>query len=764
MRLLCGCVLAALLIDADTRIDSIVTNASRIVRTSTVAVFGASNASHAQYYAVALASLQCGGHADRVLFLDGPALASAVALAAIGVHVVRVDGVADATASVASKVLARLGYEVALYIDADVVAGPAFNCASLQSDLAPYLTTCVAGDAGVQAFNLGKCEELMDASLPTAWNYHVDAVAMNTEDVRLACFTNPWEEEAVKEGQGHAFAERWRAWAQVAAWPPTHLEIDAKCGCGDLVALDPRGWCAAGGCEWSRARGTRMVSPVAIKFTTSGDVAGLRICFRVDGVEGGCVEAPSPMPRRIDYGFVTYPLHLRPGGHVIEVWLEGVVASHDIMSSAFEVTAFCERDPGRAHPCNRGETIEQAGPFVAVAGCEGTGHTLLRNLSIDEWERRATEDSPLFSTASYPHSQPRDIERRPNYAVSKPDFIVVLWREPARAALSAARRFFRGGDVALGCESFTRNADALFEQLFALGKLPTLRVTYEVVVARPADTVRGLARFLGLQEPSIQGRVTPATPVNEEKLKEARRLLSPQKLDYWARSLDALAPIEAADYAPSLNIVSAGITSGYAAPREGPSNTASSGAGQGGVANGHRASAGEDAWRAAATDEDATCAEIASLTTELSEMGELLNQLAAVAEPKARASPDLFSRGVVQNEAGDREGAAETWLAYLESVEARDCGGRAADAHFNLGVFFDDRGDLEMAGQMYAGALTCAPRHGRSLQNAGANALKRGDTVAAVALFERAYRLNPSSDAHASNLAVAKRAVVVDNE
>lgn len=765
MRLVCVCVLATLLVDADTRIDDIVTNASHIVRTSTVAVFGASNASHAQYYAAALASLQCGGHADRVLFLDGPALASAVALAAIGVQVVRVDGVADATVDVAPAALARLGYETALYINADVVAGPAFNCSSLQSDLAPYVTTCVAGDGGVQAFNLGKCEESMDASLPTAWNYHFDAVALNTEDVRLARLTNPWEDEAVKEGQGHAFAERWRAWAQVTAWPPTHLEIDAKCGCGDLVELDPNGWCAAGGCELSRARGTRMVSPVAIKFTTSGDVAGLRICFRVDGVEGGCVEAPSPMPRRIDYGFVTYPLHLRPGGHVVEAWLEGVVASHDIMSSAFEVTAFCERDSGRAHPCNRGETIEQYEvPFVAVAGCEGTGHTLLRNLSIDEWERRATENSPLFSTASYPHSQPRDIERRPNYAVSKPDFIVVLWREPARAAVSAARRFFRGGDVALGCESFTRNADALFEQMFALGKTRTLRLSYEIVVARPVDTVRGLARFLGLKEPTTPGRVRPATVVDEEKLAQARRLLSPQKLDYWARSLDALAPVEAADYAPALNIVSAGITSGHAVSRGGPSNTASSGAGQGGVANGHRASAGEDAWRAAATDEDATRAEIASLTAELSEMGELLNQLAAVAEPKARASPDLFSRGVVQNEAGDREGAAETWLAYLESVEARDCGGRAADAHFNLGVFFDDRGDLEMAGQMYAGALTCAPLHERSLQNAGANALTRGDAVAAVALFERACELNPSSDAHASNQAVAKRAVVVDDE
>ena len=135
-----------------------------------------------------------------------------------------------------------------------------------------------------------------------------------------------------------------------------------------------------------------MVSPVSIKFTTTGDVAGLRVCFRVDGIEGGCVEAPAPMARSINYGFVTYPLYLRPGGHAVEAWLDSVAPSHDVVSSSFEVTAFCERDPGGAHPRNRDEAVDQKGdvPFVAVAGCEGTGHALLRNLSIDEWERRAT--------------------------------------------------------------------------------------------------------------------------------------------------------------------------------------------------------------------------------------------------------------------------------------------------------------------------------------------------------------------------------------
>ena len=393
MRRLYIGVLALLRIDAAT-IDA-------VRRTSTnVAVFGAGNASHAQHYAATFASLRCGGHADRFLFLDEPAPASAVALAAIGVHVIVADG------NGAPAALARLGYETALYVAADVVAGPDFSCASLGS------ATCAIGD-GVRAYDLRKrCDE--NASLPLAWNHLVRLV-------------EPWD-----DGATGPLAALWRAWARNTAWPPTRVAIDERCGCGDLHV--PR--CAAGGCTWSRDRGTRVVSPVSIKFTTTGDVAGLRICFRVDGTEGGCVEAPAPMARSINYGFVTYPLYLRPGGHVVEAWLDAVVASHDVVSSSFEVTAFCERDPGGAHPCNRDEAVDQKGdvPFVAVAGCEGTGHALLRNLSIDEWERRATPETPLFATSSYPHSQPRDIERRPNFAVAKPDFIVVLWRETERAA------------------------------------------------------------------------------------------------------------------------------------------------------------------------------------------------------------------------------------------------------------------------------------------------------------------------------------------
>ena len=348
-------VLALLRIDAAT-IDA-------VRRTSNLAVYGAANASHAQHYAATFASLRCGGQADRFLFLAEPVPASAVALAAIGVRVILADG------NGAPAALAHLGYETALYVAADVVAGPEFSCASLK------VTSCVAEGDGVRAYDLRKrCEG--NASLPLAWDL-----------TRLA---KPWDDE------------RWRAWARTTAWPPTYIEIDERCGCGDLMVPE----CAAGGCEWSSDRGTRVVSPVSLKFTTTGDVAGLRVCFRVDGMEGGCVEAPAPMARSINYGFVTYPLYLRPGGHAVEAWLDSVVASHDVVSSSFEVTAFCERDPGGAHPCNRDEAVDQKGdvPFVAVAGCEGTGHALLRNLSIDEWERRATPETPLFATSSYPHS------------------------------------------------------------------------------------------------------------------------------------------------------------------------------------------------------------------------------------------------------------------------------------------------------------------------------------------------------------------------
>ena len=135
MRRLYVGVLALLRIDANT-IDA-------VRRTSKAAVFGAGNASHAQHYAATFASLRCGGQADRFLFLDGPAPASAAALAAIGVHVV------IAEESVAPAALARLGYETALYVAADVVAGPEFSCASLGS------ATCATGD-GVRAYDLRK--------------------------------------------------------------------------------------------------------------------------------------------------------------------------------------------------------------------------------------------------------------------------------------------------------------------------------------------------------------------------------------------------------------------------------------------------------------------------------------------------------------------------------------------------------------------------------------------------------------------------------
>ena len=115
----------------------------------------------------------------------------------------------------------------------------------------------------------------------------------------------------------------------------------------------------------------------------------------------------------------------------------------------------------------------------------------------------------------------------------------------------------------------------------------------------------------------------------------------------------------------------------------------------------------------------------------MNEIGELLNQIAG----RPEAGPVRARRR--KNTRRATATGPRKRLAYLESTE--DCGGRAADAHYNLGVFFDGRGELEMAGRMYAGALNCAPSHESALQNAGANAINRGDTAAAVAFFERAF-------------------------
>lgn len=116
---------------------------------------------------------------------------------------------------------------------------------------------------------------------------------------------------------------------------------------------------------------------------------------------------------------------------------------------------------------------------------------------------------------------------------------------------------------------------------------------------------------------------------------------------------------------------------------------------------------------------------------------------------------ESFTRGIALHKAGQTDAAAAAWRAYLESTPA--CGGHAADAHYNLGVFHGKRGEVLEAAQRYDAALACAPRHELALQNAGANAINRGDTAGAVALFARAYALNPQSDAHAANLDIARR-------
>ena len=125
-----------------------------------VAVFGVSDASYVERYATVFASLDCGDTADRFLFLDGPAGDPSDGVDAT---IVRVDAAAALFEkrrraawpraayawAAAPEILAALGYERALYVDGDVVAGPAFRCATLADDLAPFFQggACAAGVA-----------------------------------------------------------------------------------------------------------------------------------------------------------------------------------------------------------------------------------------------------------------------------------------------------------------------------------------------------------------------------------------------------------------------------------------------------------------------------------------------------------------------------------------------------------------------------------------------------------------------------------------
>ena len=139
-----------------------------------------------------------------------------------------------------------LGLRAASYVAADVVAGPEFSCETLGSDL----TACVAEGDGVRAYDLRKgCE----------------GTPRCREHGTLARLVEPWM--TPRRALGGAVARL----GTNTAWPPTRVAVDDKCGCGDLMVPE----CAAGGCDWSPDRGTRVVSPVSIKFTTTGDVAGL---------------------------------------------------------------------------------------------------------------------------------------------------------------------------------------------------------------------------------------------------------------------------------------------------------------------------------------------------------------------------------------------------------------------------------------------------------------------------------------------------------
>mmetsp|Transcript_23618 Transcript_23618/g.79736 ORF Transcript_23618/g.79736 Transcript_23618/m.79736 type:complete len:162 (-) Transcript_23618:14-499(-) len=106
--------------------------------------------------------------------------------------------------------------------------------------------------------------------------------------------------------------------------------------------------------------------------------------------------------------------------------------------------------------------------------------------------------------ASWPQDQPRKAKRRPNLLPTKPNKMVLLWRNPASATFSASRRFF-GDDDARAASFFLDNADAIFDQLRDLGAnsgmLETLLVHFDAAFSAPRKTAMRVADFLQVGMP-----------------------------------------------------------------------------------------------------------------------------------------------------------------------------------------------------------------------------------------------------------------------
>ena len=114
-----------------------------------------------------------------------------------------------------------------------------------------------------------------------------------------------------------------------------------------------------------------------------------------------------------------------------------------------------------------------------------------------------------------------------------------------------------------------------------------------------------------------------------------------------------------------------------------------------------------------------------------------------------RLNPDYanahYNLGVVLQRKGDLEGAERSFRAALR-INPKD-----VSAHFNLGIVLEKKGDLEGAERSYRAAVRLNPDAADAHYNLGGVLAKKGDLEGAVRSYLAALRLNPDhANAHAN--------------
>jgi tetratricopeptide (TPR) repeat protein len=90
---------------------------------------------------------------------------------------------------------------------------------------------------------------------------------------------------------------------------------------------------------------------------------------------------------------------------------------------------------------------------------------------------------------------------------------------------------------------------------------------------------------------------------------------------------------------------------------------------------------------------------------------------------------------------------------FWQAAIARDPG--CADAHYNIGLLYHRRRDLDAAARAFARAITLRPQHAPALNNLGAVLQAVGRNGEAVTLLQRSVAINPGNAPAFNNLGLA---------